>query len=136
VLEFGIRSLLSEITRFSKVIYLSEIPAFKTAPSCFLRAVRLPTTTCAPERDRIGVEREIAPYDRVLERARQAFPQIQLVNSIDVLCAEDICSQRPLGKPILYSDSIHLSPAGGRLLVEHTGLTKRIAEDLMPAGSG
>jgi hypothetical protein len=60
----------------------------------------------------------------------------QLVDAIAVLCAADVCSQRPPGKPILYSDEIHLSPAGARLLVEHTDLPNRISQDLVSADSG
>lgn len=134
--EYGVRSLLSELTRFSRVIYLGEIPAFSTAPSCFLRAFRLPTTQCYPERDREQVELAMAPYNRVLDRVQTAFPQMQLVDAIAVLCAANVCSQRPPGKPILYSDAVHLSPAGARLLVENTGLTSLISRNILSSDSG
>jgi peptidoglycan/LPS O-acetylase OafA/YrhL len=135
-LEFGLRSLLSELTRYSRVIYLGEIPVFSTAPACFLRAFRLPSTRCHPERDRVQVERATAPYSRVLSRLQTTFPQVQLVDAIAVLCASNVCSQRPPGKPILYSDAIHLSPAGARLLVENTGLTRLISRDVTSPDSG
>lgn len=134
--EYGIRSLLNELTRFSRVIYLGEIPGFSTAPSCFLRAFRLPTTQCYPERDRDQVERAMAPYNRVLDRVQAAFPGVQLLDAIAVLCAANVCSQRPPGKPVLYSDAIHLSPAGARLVVEDTGLTSIISRDLLRSDSG
>jgi peptidoglycan/LPS O-acetylase OafA/YrhL len=134
--EHGIRSLLSELTRFSRVIYLGEIPAFATAPSCFLRAVRLPTTECYPERARDQVELGMAPYNRVLNRVQTAFPQVSMVDAIAVLCAANVCSQRPPGKPILYSDAIHLSQAGARLLIENTDLTTLISQDVLSADSG
>jgi lysophospholipase L1-like esterase len=136
IFEYGISSLLSELTRFSRVIYLGEIPAFSTAPSCFLRAFRLPTTRCYPERDRDQVEQAMAPYNRALDRVRTAFPQVQLVDAVAVLCATSVCSQRPPGKPILYSDAVHLSPAGARLLVENTRLTSLISRDLLSSDSG
>ncbi len=136
IFEYGIRSLLTELTRFSRVIYLGEIPAFLTAPSCFLRAVRLPTTDCYPERDRRQVELAMAPYNRAINRVQTAFPGVQQIDAMAVLCADDICSQRPPGKPILYSDAIHLSPAGARLLVEHTGLSTLISRDLVSVDSG
>jgi peptidoglycan/LPS O-acetylase OafA/YrhL len=135
-LEYGLRSLLSELTQSSRVIYLGEIPAFSTAPSCFLRAFRLPTTHCYPERDRGQVESAVAPYNRVLARLQTAFPQVQLVDAIAVLCATKVCSQRPPGKPVLYSDEVHLSPAGARLLVENSGLTTLISRDVLSADSG
>jgi hypothetical protein len=136
IFEYGVRSLLSELTESSRVIYLGEMPAFSTAPSCFLRAVRLPTTQCHPERDRGQVELAMAPYNRVLERVQLAFPQIQLVDTIAVLCAANVCSQRPPGKPILYSDAVHLSPAGARILVENTRLTHLISRNMLSAESG
>ncbi|HEY5754291.1 MAG TPA: SGNH hydrolase domain-containing protein, partial [Steroidobacter sp.] len=133
---YGTRSLLSELTRFSRVIYLGEIPGFSTAPSCFLRAFRLPTTQCFPELDRGQVELAMAPYNRVLDRVQTAFPQVQLLDAIEVLCAANVCSQRPPGKPILYSDAVHLSPAGARLLIEDTGLTSIISRDLLSSDTG
>jgi peptidoglycan/LPS O-acetylase OafA/YrhL len=134
VLEYGLRSLLDELTEFSRVIYLGEIPAFTTEPACFLRIVRLPSTQCHPERDREQVELAMAPYNRVLDRVHTALPRVQLVDAIAVLCAANVCSQRPPGQPILYSDAIHLSPAGARLLVENTGLRKLIARDMPDSG--
>lgn len=136
IFEYGTRSLLGELTQFSRVIYLSEIPGFSTAPSCFLRAVRLPSTDCHPERDRDQIELAMAPYTRVIDRMQAAFPGLQLVDSIAVLCADHVCSQRPAGKPVLYSDEIHLSPAGARLLVEHTDLPDLISRDLVGADTG
>lgn len=133
IFEYGVRSLLSELTTASRVIYLGEIPEFATAPSCFLRGVTLPSTQCHPERDRAQVELAMAPYNRALARTLTALPQVQLVDSIAVLCAARTCSQRPPGKPILYSDAVHLSPAGARLLVEDTGLTRLISKDLLSA---
>jgi peptidoglycan/LPS O-acetylase OafA/YrhL len=136
VFEYGIRSLLTELTKFSRVIYLGEIPAFSTAPSCFLRAVRLPTTECYPERDRDQVELAMAPYNRVMNRVQMVFPQVQMVDAIAVLCAANVCSQRPPGKPVLYSDAVHLSQAGASLLIENTGLTTLISQDVLSADSG
>lgn len=134
--EYGVRSLLGELTRFSRVIYLGEIPAYATPPTCFLRAVKLPTTECYPERARDQVELAMAPYNRVLNRVQRSFPDVQLVDAIDVLCATKVCSQRPPGQPVLYSDAVHLSPAGARLLVNNTGLTHLISRDLMSSDSG
>jgi lysophospholipase L1-like esterase len=128
--EYGIRSLLSELTRYSRVIYLGEIPAYATSPTCFLRAFKLPTTQCFPERARAQVELAMEPYNRVLQRVKASFPNVELVDAIAVLCANNVCSQRPPGQPILYSDAVHLSPAGAQLLVNNTGLTNLISRDL------
>jgi hypothetical protein len=136
IFEYGMRSLLGELTQFSRVIYLGEIPGFLTAPSCFLRTVRLPTTDCFPERDRKQIELAMAPYNRVINRMPTSFPGLQLIDAIAALCADHVCSQRPAGKPILYSDAIHLSPAGALLLVEHTDLPEMISRDLVAADSG
>ena len=136
IFEHGIRALLSELTRFSQVIYLGEIPAYATSPACFLRAFKLPSTQCYPERTREQVELDMAPYNRVLDRIQVSFPDVQLVDAIAVLCAANVCSQRPPGKPVLYSDAVHLSPAGARLLVENTQLTRLISRDLSTQDSG
>jgi hypothetical protein len=136
VFEYGIRTLLSELTKFSRVIYLGEIPAYSTPPACFLRAFKLPSTECYPERTREQVELAMAPYNRVLNRVQLSFPDVQLIDAIAVLCAANVCSQRPPGKPVLYSDAVHLSPAGARLLVESTRLTSLISRDLLSTDSG
>lgn len=130
VFEHGVRSLINELTQSSKVIYLTEIPAFSTPPSCFLRGLRLPTTRCTPEIDRQQVEHALAPYSRILARVRETLPNVQIVNAVEVLCASKVCSQRPVGKPILYSDALHLSPAGGRLLVENSQLPELISRGI------
>jgi len=78
----------------------------------------------------------MAPYNRVLNRVQLDIPGLQLVDAIAVLCATKVCSQRPAGKPVLYSDAVHLSPAGARLLVNNTGLTTLISQDLMRTDSG
>lgn len=136
IFEYGIRSLMSELTRSSRVIHLGEIPGFRTGPSCFLRAVRLPTTDCFPERDRKQVELAMAPYHRIIDRLPATFPGLQLIDAMAALCVDGICSQRPPGKPILYSDAVHLSPAGARLLVDHTDLRDLISRDLVATSTG
>ena len=136
IFEYGIRSLLSELSRYSRVIYLGEIPAYSTPPACFLRAIKLPSTDCYPELAREQVDRDMAPYNRVLDRVQRALPEIQRIDAVNVLCAANVCSQRPPGKPVLYSDAVHLSPAGARLLVENTRLTSLISRDLSRADSG
>lgn len=136
VVESGIRALLAALTKVSTVIYLKEFPAFHTEPACFLRAWRLPTTRCAPERRRARVEAEIAPFDAVLRRAQARFPDVRFLDTLNVLCSSEVCSQRPAGLPILYSDNKHLSPAGGRLLVESTQLPELISRSIRVADAG
>lgn len=131
--EYGINSLMSELGKSSRVIHLGEIPTFASAPSCFLRALQLPTTHCSPDLDRRQVERAMAPYNRALKRVQSRRPEVQFVDTVKVLCAANTCSQRPTDKPILYSDEKHLSPAGGRLLVESTGLREIISRGIRMA---
>jgi hypothetical protein len=71
----------------------------------------------------------MAAYNRVLRRVQTSHPQLQFVNAVDVLCTAALCSQRPAGKAILYSDAEHLSPAGARLLVQNSELLKLISRE-------
>jgi peptidoglycan/LPS O-acetylase OafA/YrhL/lysophospholipase L1-like esterase len=129
VFEYGLASLINELKQHSQVIYLREIPTYETAPSCFLRSIQMPSARCDPELDRKEVEQALAPYDRVLQRVSVAQPDVAIVDALDVLCSESVCSQRPAGKPILYSDRLHLSPAGGRLVAAQTQLHALISRD-------
>jgi peptidoglycan/LPS O-acetylase OafA/YrhL len=135
VFEYGIISLMDALSRSSRVIHLGEIPAFATAPSCFLRPVRLPTTRCSPDLDRRQLEEAMRPYNAVLDRMQAAFPHVRFVNSVEILCAADLCSQWPVGGPILYSDALHLSPAGGRLLAEKAELSHLISQVIRVVGA-
>lgn len=130
VFEYGVRSLVTALARTSTVIHIDEMPGFSTAPACFLRPVRLPTTQCSPELDRHEVERAMASYNAVLDRVQEAIPQLHRVDSVEVLCGTQTCSQQLAAGPILYSDEIHLSSLGGRMLVEKSGLPGLIAQAL------
>jgi len=54
------------------------------------------------------------------------FPDVVFVDVFDALCTDGVCSQQPPGKPLLYSDEVHLSLEGARLLVESTELVPLI----------
>jgi peptidoglycan/LPS O-acetylase OafA/YrhL len=135
VFEHGLRALLFELTRTSQVIHIGEVPTYKTRPACFLRRVRLPDTGCSPDLDRRQVELSMSEYNRVLARLRESFRGVHFVNSVDILCTAVVCSQWPSGKPIMYSDEIHLSPAGAQLLVSHAGLPHLIAKEINMANA-
>lgn len=130
VFEYGLRSLVAELGRSSSVIHIGEVPGFATAPSCFLRPVRLPTTQCSPVIDQSEVERAMTAYNAVLDRVHRAVPKLHLVDPVKALCEAQTCSQRLAGGAILYSDDIHLSPLGGRMLVENTELPRLIAQGM------
>lgn len=132
ILEQGISDLITELARPAKVIFVGELPTFPTSPSCFLRKVRLPTTRCSPTIDRGQIEQVTGAYDAVLRRLQRVFPQVVFLDPVAALCDERICSQQFGGGPILYSDPVHLSPAGARLLVERTGLTRLIMNEMTP----
>ncbi len=72
--SMGLASLLSELTEYSRVIYLGEIPAFPTAPSCFLRAVQVADhAVLSRARPRAGRARDGAVQPRARPASRRAF---------------------------------------------------------------
>jgi SGNH domain (fused to AT3 domains) len=107
---------------------VSEIPGFASAPSCFLRPVRLPTAQCTPKVSRDQVEAEMSAYFEVLHRLQATLPNVRFVDSLATLCSPTECSQWPTDGLLLYSDDIHLSPAGGRFLAQKSGLNEAISE--------
>lgn len=125
----GLRQLILALQRTSRVIYVTQFPQFETAPSCFLRSVRLPGTQCAPTLDRSQLEAHTASYDRVVRELQVELPQLQVVNSLTTLCDPSRCSQRLPSGEVIYSDEFHLSSAGGRYFVERSGLMRLLFED-------
>jgi hypothetical protein len=135
VFEYGLRSLVTELTRASPVIHVAEIPAFATSPSCLLRPMRLPSTHCEPHRKRSDVETAMNEYNEVLALLQPAFPTVLFLNTTDLLCTSELCSQWPSGGPLLYSDTIHLSTRGAELFVEKAELPKTITTWLAKSNS-
>jgi hypothetical protein len=118
----GLRNLLAALQSTSQVIYVREIPEYGSAPACFLRRIKLPGGGCAPDEPRSTVERQMAAYNRALDDIRREFPALRVIDSIPVLCGPTACSQKLQSGAIIYSDELHLSPAGARLFVANSGL--------------
>jgi peptidoglycan/LPS O-acetylase OafA/YrhL len=132
----GLAALVAALQRTSRVIYVRELPQFDSAPSCFLRRVRLPRSECAPTVDRSVVEEELASYNRVVDDVGRRFPDLEVVDSIPALCSARICSQQLKSGEILYSDELHLSPAGGRHFVRTSGLLTMMIDEMNLPSSG
>ncbi len=126
--EEGLSELVAALRETSRVIYVREIPFFESAPTCFLRPIQLPGSRCSPVQARSTVEQRMASYQGILARIQAEFPELLVVDSIPVLCGPTVCSQTLDSGEILYSDAMHLSPAGGRRFVEESGLTRMILE--------
>jgi peptidoglycan/LPS O-acetylase OafA/YrhL len=119
----GLRNLIAALPRTSQVIYVREIPGYGSAPACFLRRITLPGGGCAPEMPRSTVESDMAPYNHALDEIQREFPALRVLDSIPILCGPSSCSQRLQSGAIIYSDELHLSPAGARLFAANSGLT-------------
>ncbi len=120
--KHGLRQLIVALQQTSRVIYVNQFPQFETAPSCFLRRIRLPGTHCAPTLDRERVEARTASYDQIIGELRAELPGLHVVDARAALCEPTRCSQRLPSGEIIYSDEFHLSAAGGRLFVARSGL--------------
>lgn len=122
----GLRNLIAALPSTSQVIYVREIPGYGSAPACFLRRIKLPGGGCAPEMPRGTVESGMASYNRALDDIQREFPTLRVFDSIPTLCGPASCSQRLGSGEIIYSDELHLSPAGARLFVANSGLASTL----------
>lgn len=129
--KHGLRELMTELTQASRVIHVTETPIFPSSPSCMLRPVRLPSTNCELDLDRSLVESDMSDYNEALAELQRTLPAVLFVNAVDILCTTSECSQWPAGSPLLYSDHIHLSITGARLLIDKAGLHNAIATGLI-----
>lgn len=133
--KHGLGELIAALQKTSSVIYVREIPTFDSAPSCFLRRIRLPGSQCSPSVIRGAVEEEMASYNRIVDDIQDEFPQLQVVDSISALCDAKICSQKLRSGEIIYSDDRHLSPAGGRYFARTSGLIGMMVDQMNVPGS-
>jgi peptidoglycan/LPS O-acetylase OafA/YrhL len=122
----GLRNLIAALPGASQVIYVREIPGYGSAPACFLRRIKLPGGGCAPEIPRGTVESGMASYNHALDDIQREFPALRVFDSIPTLCGPTSCSQRLASGEIIYSDELHLSPAGARLFVANSGLASAL----------
>lgn len=133
--KHGLRQLVTTLAGTSQVIYIRQLPQFQSAPSCFLRPIRMPGSRCAPTLPRKAVEAENAPIDRILDELRDEVPGLQLVESVAPLCGPESCSQKLPSGDVIYIDQLHLSPAGGRYFARSSGLAELIEKALAPTAS-
>jgi peptidoglycan/LPS O-acetylase OafA/YrhL len=129
----GLRNLIAALQSTSQVIYVREIPGYGSPPACFLRRIRLPGHGCAPEIPRSTVESDMSAYNRALDDIQREFPALRVLDSIPTLCGPASCSQRLGSGEIMYSDELHLSPAGARLFAANSGLAGTLVAILGPA---
>lgn len=130
--KHGLRDLIVALQRTSRVIYVRELPRFSSAPSCFLRRVKLPGSQCSPSVPRSTFEASTATYNRIVDEVRDEIADLQVVDSISALCDAAVCSQRLRSGEIIYSDQLHLSSAGGLHFARSSGLLGLIENELAP----
>ena len=128
--------MIAALQKTSRVIYVREIPRFDSAPSCFLRRIRLPGSQCSPSVDRSAMEEDLAAYNRVVDDIEREFPDLRVVDSIPAVCGERICSQKLRSGEIIYSDELHLSTVGGRHFARTSGLLTVMIDQMSIASSG
>jgi SGNH domain (fused to AT3 domains) len=123
--------LIAALSRNSHVVYVRELPTFKSSPTCFLRRVKVPWQQCSPHIARSAVEGAQATYDRIVNELSEEMPSFEVINPIDTLCSASVCSQKLRSGEVIYSDQLHLSPAGGRYLARTSGLPGLVASGVV-----
>ena len=130
----GLTELVQALQQHSRVIYLLEIPTFDTAPSCFLRPVRLPGNNCSPHIRRSALAASRSKYKESVSQVQRTHPGLIVIDPTPALCNAKSCSQISRAGQILYRDEMHLSLAGGQRLARVSGLTRVIADTLWHRG--
>jgi hypothetical protein len=128
-LKHGLHNLVTALARSSHIIYIRQLPFFETAPSCFLRPIRLPGTECSPTTSRSTVEGEAKSFDGILYQLQREIPELELVDSVGALCGVTNCAQQLPSGELLYIDEFHLSTAGGRHFAHSSGLVDLIERE-------
>jgi hypothetical protein len=129
-LKHGLHNLVAALGRSSHVIYIRQLPSFETAPSCFLRPIRLPGTKCSPMISRAAVEGETRSFDGILYQLQREIPELELVDSVGALCGAETCAQQLPSGELLYIDEFHLSTAGGRHFAQSSGMVDLIERQI------
>jgi hypothetical protein len=124
----GLTDLVAALQQYSRVVYLLEIPTFESDPACFLRPVKLPGTNCSSRVARNVLAASRSAYQDGVWEVQRERPGLIVVDPIPSLCNTAACSQISRSGQVLYSDKMHLSPAGGRRLAQDSGLARFIAE--------
>jgi hypothetical protein len=128
--KYGLRELIMTLGKTSRVIYIRPLPYFESAPSCFLRPIRLPGSRCSPTIQRSTLEATMVSFDRILYELRDEIPQLRLVDGMAALCDAVSCSQTLPSGELMYADHIHLSSAGGRHFAHSSGLVELLENEL------
>lgn len=130
--KHGLRELVMALEKTSRVVYVRELPRFSSAPSCFLRRIKLPGSQCSPSVPRSTIEAATASYNRIVDEVRDEIPELRVVDSIAALCDAAVCSQRLHSGEVIYSDQLHLNSAGGLHFARASGLLGLIENELAP----
>jgi peptidoglycan/LPS O-acetylase OafA/YrhL len=120
--------LVTHLEPYSRVAYVSEIPTFETGPSCFLRRIKLPGSPCSHRISLGALVASRALYQQSVREVSAKHPNLLWVDPIPALCESNSCAQTSHGGSVLYSDKMHLSPAGGRRFTENSGFARLIDE--------
>ena len=118
----GLGELVRRLEPYSQVAYVLEIPTFDTPPACFLRPVKLPGSQCSKSISRELLMASRTAYELSVTELHSQHPNMLVVDPIPALCGANACSQTSRGGQVLYSDNMHLSPAGGRRFAQNSGL--------------
>lgn len=124
--KIGLDALIAALERYTTVAYILEIPTFATPPACFLRPVKLPGSPCSKTISRHSLVDSRAAYEQSVADIRGQHPNMTIVDPIPSLCGANACSQTSHGGQVLYSDQMHLSPAGGRRFAQGSGLASLV----------
>jgi hypothetical protein len=130
----GLKELVTSLQRYSKVIYIREIPVFETKPSCLVRPVKLPGASCEAAIARKSLAATRSTYDETIDRIREEHPPLLVLDPKPYLCGRKICPQATRTGQLLYSDENHLSTVGGKRLVQISGLASFIAQTTGTSG--
>jgi hypothetical protein len=122
----SLNQLVSRLEPYSRVAYVLEIPTFDTPPSCFLRRVKLPGSPCSQRISRGALVASRALYQQSVQQIVARHPNMLLIDPIPALCSDNSCSQTSHGGLVLYSDKMHLSPAGGRRFADESGFARLV----------
>jgi hypothetical protein len=72
-----------------------------------------------------------ASHELVFE-VQAEIPDLALVDPVPLLCDDKYCYQKLPGVGVIYSDTDHLNPAGGRHVVAMSELSQRLRLALEP----
>jgi peptidoglycan/LPS O-acetylase OafA/YrhL len=133
IFKDGLRDVIRELQKTSRVVYVLEQPYFDTEPSCFMRPFTLTQgDKCQPVIPRVVAEQRMrASHELVLE-IQAENPALLLVDPMPLLCDRSYCYQKLPGIGVIYSDADHLNPTGGRYVVAHSELVRRLRVALQP----